>query len=102
MKPVLIAWTQPQHCGDCSMTVPEGWQELKYSSGGPYLEKRCCSCAEVHYGNALSNLADDLPKKVRRSGQNKKTDKPMTEAPLLGLAGSVDYVIKNVRNVSES
>lgn len=82
-----VAWTQPQLCGDCHTTTPDGWQELKYSKGGPYIEKRCGPCAEVHYGKALPVLADDGPKKKGRTGPAKAADKEMTEAPLLGLAG---------------
>lgn len=81
-------WKNPQLCCDCRCETYDGWQELKYSGGGPYLEKRCGPCAEAHYGKTLPELADDLSKKKRRSGQTKATDKKMmTEAPLLGLTG---------------
>jgi hypothetical protein len=83
-----ITWTQPQICGDCHSMVPDGWQELKKSDGGPYIEKRCGPCAEVHYGNALPELVMDLPKKTKRSGKAEKAVSELDCSPLLlGLTG---------------
>lgn len=84
---IYVHWNQPQVCGDCRIEVPDGWQELKTSEGGPYLEKRCGPCAEVHYGDALPELVNDISKAKRNSGRNKAADEPMIPAPLLGLAG---------------
>lgn len=81
-------WDKPHLCRDCHHFTAEGWQELKYSTGGPYLEKRCDPCAEVHYGDALPELVNDIPKKKRRSGQTEKTIQSIDSSPLLlGLTG---------------
>ncbi len=87
MSVIRYIWNQPQICGDCLKSVAAGWQELKKSAGGPYLEKRCDSCAEVHYGDALPELADYIPKAKRIAGRTAADDKRMSQAPLLGMAG---------------
>lgn len=83
---IAVTWTQPQHCCDCKGLAHGGYQELKYSEGGPYLEKRCAPCAEVHYADALPMLAMDIPKAPRGQSRPAAAD-TMTPAPLLGLAG---------------
>lgn len=83
-----ITWNQPQICVDCRKAIPQGWQELKKSAGGLYLEKRCGPCAEVHYGEALPELVMDLPKKTKDAGRPEKTAGDLTDTPLLlGLTG---------------
>lgn len=83
---IRVAWTQPQICEDCHHSAPEGWQELKYSNGGAYLEKRCAPCAEVHYGDALPELANDISK-AKRAKSGTKTDDKQIAPPMLGMAG---------------
>lgn len=83
---ITVTWTQPQLCCDCHRAAKQGWQELKHSEGGPYLEKRCGPCAEVHYGDTLPLLAHDLSKAKRHKVSAKKDDEAITP-PMLGLAG---------------
>lgn len=83
---IAVSWNQPQLCCDCHRFAAAGTQELKYSDGGPYLEKRCAPCAEVRYADALPMLALDIQKVSRRKGRSETAD-TMTPAPLLGLAG---------------
>lgn len=82
MKLQAETWSQPQICGDCHIHAAEGYQELKYSPGGPHLEKRCRPCAISHYGKGAVDQADAEKKKSR-----KKAEKDMEYAPLLGRTG---------------
>lgn len=76
-----IEWKTPQVCRDCKEDAAEGWQEVKRSPGGHYLEKRCNPCGIIHYGKAVLDQLG-APTKKKMAG-HKAGDTEMTEAPLL-------------------
>ncbi len=67
-----MEWKSPQICGDCREMASEGWQELKYSAGGPYIEKRCNPCANRHYGE--TELDQLVKPTTKRTAGRKATD----------------------------
>lgn len=84
MDPNPMEWKTPQICLDCRTLVEEGWQELKRSGGGHYIEKRCGPCAEEHYGKTFIGKLGAPAKKAK---SQKETSGDITIGMLIERMG---------------